>query len=100
MKIRTVVLIAVVGIGAIVAIGINRRNAATQDPDTSSPARVGQHRDPQVKVEAEPTPADPAAKQRAIDAEMNRDIRRAIDVEVNRAKAADWDRQYHRSAEN
>ena len=57
----------------------------TQAPGTSSPGQVGQHGDSQVKVEAEPTPADPAAKQRAIDAELNRDIRRAIDVEVSRA---------------
>jgi len=85
VKTRTAVLIAVVGIGAFVAIGINRRNAPTQAPGTSSPGRVGERGDSQVKVEAEPTPADPAAKQRAIDAELNRDIRRAIDVEVSRA---------------
>jgi hypothetical protein len=80
-----VILIAVVGIGSFVAIGINRRNALTQAPGTSSPVRVGQHGGPQVKVEAEPMPADPAAKQRAMDAELNRDIKRAINVEANRA---------------
>jgi len=101
VKIRNAVLVAVVGIGAFVAIGINRRNAPTQAPGTSSPARVGQHGGPQVKVEAEPTPVDPAAKQRAIDAELNRDIKRAINVEMNRAKehtlsgAKGYDRNDH-----
>jgi hypothetical protein len=37
-------------------------------------------------VEAEPTlPTDPAAKQRAIDAELNRAIQRMIHVELDRA---------------
>ena len=96
-----VILIAVVGIGSIVAIGINRHNGPTQAPGTSSPAQVGQHGGPQVKVEAEPTPVDPAAKQRAIDAELNRDIKRAINVEMNRAKehtlsgAKGYDRNDH-----
>jgi hypothetical protein len=80
-----VILIAVVGIGSFVAIGINRRNGPPQAPGTSSPARVAQHGGPQVKVEAEPTPADPAAKQRTLDVELNRDIKRAINVEANRA---------------
>ena len=75
-----------VGTGVFVAAEIGKRNGPLQTPGTSFPLRVAQYADPQAEVKAEPTlPTEPAAKQRAIDAELNRAIKRAIDVEVNRA---------------
>jgi hypothetical protein len=88
VKTRTALVIAVVGIGIFVAAEIGKRNGPVQNPGTSSPVRVVQYADPKVKVKAEPTlPTDPAAKQRVIDAELNRAVKRAIDVEQNRAIA-------------
>ena len=81
MKTRTALLLVVLGIGTFVVAEIRKRHAPVQTPATSSPARVAHYADPQVKVEAEPTPDDPVAKQRAIDAELNRAIKRVIDVE-------------------
>jgi hypothetical protein len=102
VRTRTALPIAVVGIGGFVAIEIGRRNEPVQTPGTSSPVQVSQYADPQAEVKAEPTlPTDPAAKQRAIDAELNRAIKRAIDVEQNRAiaralsDASEDDLKYH-----
>ena len=81
VKTRTALLLVVLGIGTFVVTEIRKRHAPVQTPATSSPARVAQYADSQVKVEAEPTPADPVAKQRAIDAELSRAIKRVIDVE-------------------
>jgi hypothetical protein len=81
VKTRTALLLVVVGIGAFVVAEIRKHQAPFQTPATSSQARVAHYANPQVKVEAEPTPADPVAKQRAIDAELNRAIKRVIDVE-------------------
>jgi hypothetical protein len=80
------VKVVAVGIGAFVAIGLSMRNEPVQTPDTSSPVQVAQYAKPQAGVKAEPTrQTDPAAKQRAINAELNRAIKQAIDNEVNRA---------------
>ncbi|MGA8656600.1 MAG: hypothetical protein WB586_10675 [Chthoniobacterales bacterium] len=68
------------------AAEIGKRNRPVHTPGTSSPIRVARYAGPQVEVKAEPAlPPDPAATQRAIDAELNRAIKRAIDVELNRA---------------
>jgi hypothetical protein len=85
VKTRTPLLIAFVGTGAFVTAEIDRCGEPTQ---TSSAAaiQVVQYADPQAGVKAEPTlPNDPVAKQRAVDAELDKAIRRAIDIEVNRA---------------
>jgi len=81
VKKRTALLLVVVCIGTFVVAEIRKRHAPVQTPATSSPARVAHYADSQVKVEAEPTPVDPVAKQRAIDAELNRAIKRIIDAE-------------------
>ena len=81
VKTRTALLLVVVSIGTFVVAEIRKRHVPVQTAATSSPARVAHYADSQVKVEAEPTPADPVAKQRAIDAELNRAIRRMIDLE-------------------
>jgi hypothetical protein len=81
VKARTALLLIVVGIGTFVVAEIRKRHAAVQTPATSSPARIAHYADSQVKVEAEPTPVDPVAKQKARDAELNRAIKRMIDVE-------------------
>jgi hypothetical protein len=79
VKTRTALLIAVVGIGAFAAVEIVRRNGPAQIPSASSPVRVAEYADPQAEVKAEPTlPTDPAAKQRTIDAELNRVTKRAL----------------------
>jgi hypothetical protein len=84
----------------IVAAEIGNRSAPTQ---TSSAAatQVVQYADPKAEVKAEPTlPSDPAAKQRAMDAELDRATKRAIDVELNRAimrafsDAKEYDRKH------
>jgi len=81
VKTRTALLVVVVGIGTLVVAEMRKRHVPVQTPGTSSPARVAHYADSQVKVEPEPTLADPVAKQRAIDAELNRAIKRMIDVE-------------------
>ena len=78
-KTRTALLIAIVVTGTFVAAEIGKRNGPVQTPGTSSLARVAQYADPRAEAKAEPTlPTDPAAKQRAIDAELNRAIERAL----------------------
>ena len=86
MKKRTaILLVVVIGIGAFVAVEIGKRNRPVQTRSASSPMPVAQDADFRAKVEAESTPVDPAAKQRAIDAELNRAIKRTIEMEPNRA---------------
>ena len=69
------------------AAEIGKRNRPVQTSGTSSPVGVAQYSD-QAEVKAEPTlPTDPAAKQRAVDTELNRAIKQAVDVELNRAIA-------------
>ena len=86
MKKRTAtLLVVIIGIGAFVVVEIGKRNTPVQTRSTSSPMPVAQDADSWAKAEAESTPVDPAAKQRAIDAELNRAIKRTIDVELNRA---------------
>jgi len=88
VKKRTaILLVVVIGIGAFVAVEIGKRNRPVQTRSTSSPMPVAQDADSWAKAEAESTPVDPAAKQRAIDAELNRAIKRTIDVELNRASS-------------
>ena len=80
VKVRIVGLIALAGACALTAIQIGQRNAPVQ-----ASTRVARYADPKTKIETEPMLLiDPAATQRAIDAELRRDIKRAIDVEVNR----------------
>ncbi|MGA8654794.1 MAG: hypothetical protein WB586_01480 [Chthoniobacterales bacterium] len=84
MKTRTAFLVVILGIGIFVAAEIGKRDRPGQTPGT--PIRVARYADAQVDVKAESAlPTDPTAKQRAIDAELNRAIKRAIDVELNRA---------------
>lgn len=55
-------------------------------------SKVVQYAAPKAEVKAEPTlPTDPAAKQRAIDEELDRAIKRPIDVELNRPRKPDGD---------
>jgi hypothetical protein len=98
VKTRTALLLAVVASSAFVATEIWLRKAPTQTPSTSSPIHVAQNVDPGVEVKEEPVlPTDPAAKQRAIDVELNRAIKRELDIEVNRAiERALSDAQYDR----
>jgi len=81
VKTRAALLVVIVGIGTFVVAEIRKRHAPVQTPATSSPAQVAHYANSQVKVGAKPTPADPVAKQRAIDAELNRAIKRMIDAE-------------------
>jgi hypothetical protein len=86
MRSRTAIIFAVVGIGAFVALELGKRNESVQTPNTPSQVGAAEYAEVQARVEAELTlPIDPAAKQRAIDAELNRAVKRAIEVEVNRA---------------
>jgi hypothetical protein len=78
-------LVVVIGLGAFVAVEIGKRNSPLQTRSTSSPMPVAQDADSWATAEAESTPVDPAAKQRAIDAELNRAIKRTIEMEPNRA---------------
>lgn len=83
MKTRTALLVAAIGVFTFLAIEMDKHNRPTQ---TSSTAATDVARYADGVNEPEPMlVADPAAKQRVIDAELDRAIKRTQDVELNRA---------------
>lgn len=83
MKTRTALLVAVIGVCAFLITEIGKRNLPLQTSGIAVTHLV-KHVDGVNKPE--PTlVADPAAKQKAIDEELARAVKRTQEVELNRA---------------